>query len=255
MASRFLWLGPFLAAALVLCLAPVSAQGPIFAIVTGPSAAGVGQVSIYNVSINGGPTNSVNYTIQWYITGSDLTGGLPLPSAPSSTTGTSRTFKVNLTAPMQEQTITLVVKISSHSGETFENTSVEQPIAVVTPVILSATFRNDGSTTATNVTVRFFVDGNAVGTTMIAKIKAGQQATASFSYLPVGLQPGTHTVRIEADLDGNGVIDPARGEAFVSQLFYKGTPGLGTGWTVLIGIAVFVPVFFVTVALRRRGRP
>jgi hypothetical protein len=61
-------------------------------------------------------------------------------------------------------------------------------------------------------------------------------------------------VRVEADLDGNGVIDPAKGEAFVSEIFYRETAPLNTGWSVVIGIAVFVPVFLLTVALRRRER-
>jgi len=56
------------------------------------------------------------------------------------------------------------------------------------------------------------------------------------------------------DNDGNGAIDPSRGETVVSQLFYKGTPPLSTGWTVLIGIAVFLPVLIATIALRRRQR-
>ena len=74
------------------------------------------------------------------------------------------------------------------------------------------------------------------------------------NYLPIGMQPGTHRVRIEADLDGNGIIDSSRGEAFASDLFYRTTPGLGTGWTIAIGIAVFLPVLIATVAMRRRQR-
>jgi len=104
------------------------------------------------------------------------------------------------------------------------------------------------------VTVRFFVDNVAVGTKTVARIDSGKGATVTFNYLPVGLPPGTHSVRVEADLDGNGVIDSARGEVATSQLFYKGTPGLSTGWTVLIGIAVFLPVLLLTVAVRRRRR-
>ena len=61
-------------------------------------------------------------------------------------------------------------------------------------------------------------------------------------------------MRVEADLDGNGIIDPAKGEAVATSLFYRGTAPLSTAWTVLIGIGVFVPVMFLTVALRRRKR-
>ena len=254
MASRAWWPGFAVLTALVLSAAPASGQGPIYATITGPPAAAASTETIYNLSINGGPTSSVNYTVKWYITGSDPTGGLPIASNPRSASGTTPVFMLNLTAPSKEQTITLVVTVSALSGGTTENTTVEQAIAVVTPVVLSATFRDNGSTAAVNVTVRFFVDDRAVGTKTVARIDPGRDATVTFNYLPVGLQPGTHSVRVEADLDGNGVIDSARGEVATSQLFYKGTPGLSTGWTVLIGIAVFLPVLFLTIAVRRRGR-
>lgn len=255
MASRA-WCLAFavLTAAFVLSAAPASGQGPIYATITGPPAAAASTETIYNLSINGGPTSSVNYTVKWYITGSDTSGGVPIASNPRSASGTTPAFLLNLTAPSKEQTITLVVTVSALSGGTTENTTVEQAIAVVTPVVLSATFRDNGSTAAVNVTVRFFVDDRAVGTKTVARIDPGRAVTVTFNYLPVGLQPGTHNVRVEADLDGNGVIDSARGEVATSQLFYKGTPGLSTGWTVLIGIAVFLPVLFLTIAVRRRGR-
>ena len=255
MASRAPWLAfPVLTAALVLSMAPASGQGPIYATITGPPAAAASAATIYNLTINGGPSGSVNYTVKWYITGSDTSGGVPIQSNPRSASGATPEFKLNLTTPSKEQTITLVVTVSAASGGTTEDTTAEKAIVIVTPVVLSATFRNNGSTAAVNVTVRFFVDDVAVGTKTVSRIDPGKDATVTFNYLPVGLAQGTHGVRIEADLDGNGVIDPARGEVATSQLFYKGTPGLSTGWTVLIGIAVFLPVLLVTIAVRRRRR-
>src|SRR2546427_526131 len=118
----------------------------------------------------------------------------------------------------------------------------------------NASFQNTGTTAAVNVTVRFYVDGVLAGTEKIARLNPGAQVTETLNYLPSGLQPGTHQVRVEADLDGNGVIDPAKGEAVVSSLFYRGTAPLSTAWTVVVGIAVFLPVLLLTVALRRRQR-
>src|SRR5207249_9880705 len=111
-------------------------------------------------------------------------------------------FKLNLTAPSKEQTITLVVTVSALSGGTTENTTVEQAIVVVTPVVLSATFRDNGSTAAANVTVRFFVDDRAVGTKTVARIDPGKDAPVTFNYLPVGLQPGPDSVRLAAYFAG-----------------------------------------------------
>lgn len=238
-----------------LLLLPLgAAQGPILASLSGPSALAPGQVAAYNLTIGGGPVGRVNYTIHWYITGPAAAGALPSSSSPSTLTGNRTTFRLNVTAPAKEQTIQVVAKVSTLVGGTYENASVEKAVVVITAITLSGTFRNLAPTAALNVTVRFYVDDVLAGTKTIARIEANGQATATFPYLPIGLQPGTHQVRIEADLDGNGVIDPSRGETVVSDLFYKGTPPLSTGWTVLIGIAVFFPVLLATVAIRRRRR-
>src|SRR2546426_9470382 len=104
-ASGALWLAvSVLTAALFLSTAQASAIGPIFATISGPTAAAVSTVTIYNLSISGGPSGPVNYTVTWHITGSDITGGLPLLSNPTSASGTSPTFKLNITTPSKEQT-------------------------------------------------------------------------------------------------------------------------------------------------------
>ena len=239
-----------LAAVFALVLAPEAAQGPIFGTITGPPALAPSQVSAYNLTINGGPTGAVTYTVRWHLNG----GGLPTAASPTTTTGNRTTFTLNVTAPPTEGTVTLVVQVASLAGSTYENTTAEKAISIITPIVLSATFRNDGTTAAVNVTVRFYVDGALAGTRKIARLNPGAQVTETFAYLPSGLQPGTHQVRVEADLDGNGIIDPAKGEAVATSLFYRGTAPLSTAWTVLIGIGVFVPVMFLTVALRRRKR-
>ncbi|HWM53709.1 MAG TPA: CARDB domain-containing protein [Thermoplasmata archaeon] len=239
-----------LAAVFTLVLAPAAAQGPIFGTITGPNALAPSQVSAYNLTINGGPSGAVTYTVRWHLNG----GGLPSAASPTTTTGNRTTFTLNVTAPPTEGTVTLVVQVASLAGSTYENTTVEKAISIITPIVLSATFRNDGTTAAVNVTVRFYVDGALAGTRKIARLNPGAQVTETFNYLPSGLQPGTHQVRVEADLDGNGIIDPAKGEAVVTSLFYRGTAPLSTAWTVLIGVGVFVPVMLLTIALRRRKR-
>ena len=243
-----------LAVVVALLVAPAAAQGPIFGTITGPSALAPSQVSAYNLTIGGGPTGAVTYTISWYLTGPNVAGGLPNAAKPTTATGNRTTFRLNITAPPAEQTMSLVVRMSAAVGSTYENTTVEKSIAVLTPIVLSATFQNTGTTAALNVTVRFYVDGVLAGTEKIARLNPGAQVTETLNYLPSGLQPGTHQVRVEADLDGNGVIDPAKGEVVVSSLFYRGTAPLSTAWTVVIGIAVFLPVLLLTVALRRRQR-
>lgn len=254
MAARAALVILVLLAGLLLTGIPTAAQGPLFPSVTGPATVAVGRPVAYDLSLSGGPEGLVTYNVSWHLTGADLTNARPTPASPDRLSGTNTTFRLNVTAPSKEQAITLIVVVTATSGTTVEETTVERIITVVAPIVLGATFRNDGSTAALNVTVRFYVDDVLVGTTTIARINANGQASTTFDYLPAGLATGTHRVRIEADLDGNGKIDEANGEAVVSDLFHKGTPGLSPGIALLIGIGVFVLVFFVTVAVRRRER-
>jgi len=240
--------------ALAMATPPAAGQVPLVLALTGPASLAPGQTAAYNLTLSGGPTGAVTYTVRWHVEGPDAAGALPPASNPTSETHNATAFQLNITAPPRDTDVTLVVSVSAQVGTTSENASVEKSIVVITPILLSATFRNDGTTAAVNVTVRFYVDDGLVGSQKIARIDSHAQATASFNYLPIGMQPGTHRVRIEADLDGNGIIDSSRGEAFASDLFYRTTPGLGTGWTVAIGIAVFLPVLIATVAVRRRER-
>lgn len=246
----------FLLAFAALVSAPPAAAQEVFGEIRGgPSALSPGQIAQYNVSISGGPVGpDANYTIEFYLTGADVTGGAPTSGSPGRASGSQTLHSINVTAPQKDQTVTLVVKITAKAGSVTENATVEKPIVVVTPIVLSATFVNASPTAAVNVTVRFYVDDALVGTQTLARIDGNGQASASFSYLPANLASGTHRVRIEADIDRNGAIDPARGELVMSELFVREAAPLNTGWSLIVGVAAFVPVFLVAVALRRRNR-
>jgi CARDB len=250
--------GPSLAlvlALLALSAGSADAQPPIFATLSGPPAVGLSRIASYELNVSGGPGDPVNYSVSWYVSGPEPAGASPLAASPGKTSGTQTTFRLNITAPAREQTLTLTVLVNATAGGLTEDTTVERSIAVLTPIVLSGTFRNDGSTAAVNVTVRFYVDDVPAGTQTIARINPGAAATASLDYLPLGLSTGSHRIRIEADLDGDGTIESGRGETILSDVFYKGTPALSPGLTVLIGIGVFFPIFLVTLAVRRRNKP
>ncbi len=238
---------------LLFAIPPQADAQALFGTILGPEAVAPRRATEYNVSVAGGPVGvSVNYSLEYYLEGSDLTGASPVVSTPGRTSGNRTTFRVNVTAPDQEQTVTLVVKISASTTTETENATIQRAIIVLTPIVLSATFRNNAETAALNVLVRFYVDDAPVGTQTIARLAGGTESSVSVSWIPVGLQPGAHQVRVEADLDGDGIIDPARGEAKVSEIFIRESAQISPGWNVLIALAVFVPAFIATVALRRR---
>ena len=160
---------------LALTAVPAMGQVPLVPTLTGPSSLAPKEAAVYNLTLAGGPTGTVSYTVQWYVTGPGASGALPSQASPTTETRNTTAFRLNVTAPSGEASVTLVVKASAQLGTTYENSTVEKAISIITPIVLS-------------------------------------------------------------------------------DLFYKSTPSLGTGWTVLIGIAVFFPVFLGTVALRRRQR-
>ena len=174
---------------------------------------------------------------------------------PGTASGSQTLFRVNVTAPQRDQIVTLLAKISATDGTDTVNGTAETTIQVITPILLSATFRNSGTSAALNVTVRFYVNGALVGTSLLGRIGPGGDATASYNWLPVGLPTGSHSLRVEADLDGNGAIDPSRGEVVGTTIFYREAPPLSLGWVLGISVGVAVAAFFGTVAFRRRKRP
>ncbi len=230
--------------------------GPLVATVTGPNALTPAQAAYYNVTITGGPGSGVNYTVSYYVTGTNTTGASPLISSPGKAQGNRTRYQLNLTSPSTEQTVTLVVTVEAFSSKAgiVENTTTSFAITITQPIVLTATFHNGGTTAAVNVTVRWYVDSVLVGTSEIKQIAANGDATTTFNYLPTGLSAGEHTVTAMADLDHNGVIDPARGEVATSSLFYNQAQPPAVGWAILLGIGIFLPVFIGVVALRRRGQ-
>jgi hypothetical protein len=258
MARRLVLALAALALVVVLLAAPSprgAAQTAVAGVISGPTALGPGATAALYLNATGGPgaTTGGNFSIRYYLAGPDLTDGLPLKSAPRTATNATGTFTLNVTAPQKEQVVNLVVEVNSSFGASSEKATLSHSITVITPILLTATFANAGEAAAVNVPVRFFVDGTLVGHTNISRVEPGGTGTATLSYLPVGLQVGSHTVRVEADLNGNGVIEPDKGEVVVVDVFYKEGWQLSWSWAIVI---VLLTISITVLAVRRiRARP
>lgn len=248
----------FLAVALAAASPRGLGQTSVAGVISGPKSLAPGANAFYKLNASGGPAEggAGNYSVSYYLTGKDLTGGLPQASAPKTGTNPNGTFSLNVTAPQPEEQITLVVVLnSSIEGGAYEKTTLTYPITVVAAIVLTATFANDGPAAAVNVPVTFYVDGVLVGRTNISRIEPGATGTATLSFLPAGLAAGQHTVRVEADLNKNGVIEPDKGEVVFVDVFYKQGFQLTWPWAVLIiGIMVFITAMLILRARSRRGR-
>lgn len=242
-----------LLAALAAPLMAVEAQGPVTAVIQGPTAIAPTATRLYTVTVTGGPAeDNGTFEMQYVLEGENLQGGDP--QIARTLANREGIFSFNITAPEAEGTIQLYVRATSSGEGRNETAEARLWIDVARPIDLRATIRNNGAATALNVTVTFYVDGREVGNMTLARIEAGGSAEANVTYIPAGLAVGRHAVKVTADLDGDGVIEPDMGELLVSEFFYKSER---SNLPAILGtITVFILVVFVLVllAIRRQRR-
>lgn len=242
-----------LLAAWTLAFVPAAAQEPVVVVIQGPSAVAPGSTSTYAITVTGGPaaTNGT-YEISYVVQGDNTVGADP--TTPRLLSTSDGRFSVNITAPEVEGLVELYVRASSIGELGNESGETRFAIEVLTPIELRATLRNNGAAAAVDVEVRFYVDGKFVGNTSVLRLGPGEQTEVAVTFIPVGVGIGRHTVTVEADLDGDGVVSPERGELIASEFFYRSEDTnlpaiLGTLTVFLVAILVLV-----LLAIRRQRR-
>ncbi len=241
-----------LLASLAAFAAPTAAENPVQVVLQGPTAIAPSSVRLYAVTVTGGPAEGANgtFTIEYTLQGDNLVGADP--QIPRTLANKEGVFSFNVTAPGAEGTVTLYVKATSTLESRNVTAEGRLQIEVVSPVEFRATLRNNGAAAAVNVTVLFYLDGRLIGNATVARIDAGGTADVNLTYIPVGLAEGQHTLRITADLDGDGRFGP--GELVEESFFYKQAHSV---WPAVLGtITVFILGILVLVllAIRRQRR-
>ncbi len=239
--------------ALFAAFPPAEAQEPVTITIRGPSAIAPSSTQLYTITVAGGPAAEQQGTfhIEFVLQGDNLFGAAPLLPTPRA--NENGRFDENVTAPEVEGTVILYVKAISQ-GDVNRTAEVRYPIDVFRPIDLRATIRNNGAAAALNVTVFFFVDDLPVGNASASRIDAGGVVTVNITYIPVNLAAGRHTVRVQADLDGDGKFTPERGELLAYDFFYK-TPK--TSWPAILAtltVIFIIVLLFVLLAIRRVRR-
>jgi hypothetical protein len=232
---------------------PMAAQAGIDARIEGSEGLGPGQRFEYTVVITGleGDLNPL-YRIEAWIEGADVTGGNPLKESPFLNLSREPRLLVNVTAPPREGEITLFVRASALLGE--ENLTVTQSrrIVVLQPWTIRVPIRNSGTVEVLNAVAHFYLNGRAIGNVTVPRIPANGEANATLNYVPVGVGPGTHQLRVDVDLNGDGRIQPELGERAIFQVVYKESPPPNPLFMILGVVAGAVIGVAVLVAMRRR---
>jgi hypothetical protein len=253
MIARFL---PLLALVLLLFpVASVSAQESVAVFISGPDDLGTGETAVMTATVAGGPgENNGTWSINAFLQGADLTGAAPLEDNPLFLSSGNSTFTFNVTMPQTDQFVTLVVEGNSSKAGDFALGTATKQIRIWVPLDVTATVRNTGLIEVRNVPAFLFINERQVEETEIESLMPGESKVVRFSYLPVDLGVGTHTLEIRVDLNRDGIIDPAIGEVALRQFFTIEPEPINPVFIILGGIAAFVVALFVGGYLRRRRR-
>jgi len=227
-------------------------QNPVALSIKGPTALTPGQNGVYFVNVTGGPAEyNGTYTVKYWIESSDTTGAYPLFDNPGETSSKNNSFEVNITVPTVEGDIYVAFEVISENNTANSTVTGGISVSVLAPLILTASFSNNGQVAAVNITIRFYIDDNFIGSKVISKISPGDRGTATLNWIPVGLEAGQHTIRVEADINKDGIIDGSNGEIAVYEIFYKTGGELAVGYLVIIGIVIIFGGLILIVVYRR----
>jgi hypothetical protein len=231
-------------------------ESSVRAYVFGPTLVATTSVSSFNVTVVGGPgEEGGNYSISAYLEGSNLTGALPQRSSPHQDTSVNGTFKFNITAPRNAQTVTLIVNATSTIEREIETVEIEYEIDVVKPITISSKISNTGNYRLDNLFVRFHVDGNLVGNQTVETLAAGATTSVSYDWLTQSIRPGRHEVMITVDMNNDGVIRELDGDLVIIQSFYMEYGEIHPAIIVVFGVlmAIVILILFRTVMKKRKG--
>ncbi len=233
----------------------VDAQNPVALSVEGPRAFTPGQQGSYFVNVTGGPAeHNGTYKLKYWIEGPDTTGAEPLVGAPGTASSSNNTFLVNVTAPSVETEFLFIIEATSENNTLNSSARETITVNVLGPLVLTASFSNSGGAVAVNVTVRFYIDEEFIGSRVINRINPGERGTATLNWIPVGLQPGQHTIIVEADIDKDGSIDPSKGEVVTWDIFFRTGGELATGYLIILGVLIVLIGIVLLMAIRRRRK-
>lgn len=238
---------------LLLCTMPDlqadTQYNPLYAQIDGPQVVATGSVTMYTLTMIGGPAEMGmgNYSYKATLTGDgDTTGAFFLPSTVQPTS--RNTFNINLTAPAQAQALTLTIECRSANITKTVSTTISFRVEVVDPVVLTATIRNTGEVAALGVPIslQIFQDGQWREFYRASiDLSAGGSYQFRYNWTALDLQPGEHRVRMVLDPNQRIVTFEGGGSVYETTIYYK-MPGYGwvntLMWTLLavLGVTIFL---------------
>ena len=228
--------------------APADAYAPVNAHLDGPLVVTTSSVTMYELTMIGGPAEegAGNYSYKATLSGDgDTYGAFFVPGTVEPTT--KNTFAINLTAPAVPQTLTIDINCTSTGGGVTLWTKVHYKVVVVDPVVLQTTIENTGNVSATGIplSLQIYEDGRWVefyNTTL--DLAAGASYDFRYNWTALGLEAGEHQIRMLLDPDNDIVTFEGGASVYETTIYYK-MPGYGWVnsllWVLvaLLGVTIF----------------
>ncbi|HUT28131.1 MAG TPA: CARDB domain-containing protein [Methanomassiliicoccales archaeon] len=232
-----------------------TATSPLYAHLDGPMTVTVGANAHYVLTMVGGPAEAGdgNYSWKAELNGENTYNSFLLPNSGGPIT--SGVVSINLTAPEVPQTLTITINCTSANTVETVTTSIEYKVLVVEPVVLSATIRNTGNVSVTDVplVLQIYQDGGWVqfyNTSL--SLEAGGSYAFLYNWTALDLKSGEHKVRMLLD-PNNQIVTFEGGSAVYETTIYYKMSGYG-GVNSLLWVLVIL-LGFVTFMVWRRPNP
>lgn len=229
---------------------------PLYASLDGPLMVAAGSVTQYTLTMIGGPggEGAGNYSYMATLTGDGETAGRAISPVTGGPKATGEFF-LNLTAPSVPQTVTIAVDCTSSASGKASTAKVMMNVVVVEPIVLTASLRNTGNVSATDIPISLQVlkDGEWMefhSTTV--DLAAGASYAFKYNWTATDLDAGEHRVRMVLDPSSHIVTFEGGDSIYETTIYYKVS---GYGWMNTL-LWVLVAVLGVTVFLiwRRPNR-
>lgn len=240
----------------VMQAAPAAAYSDISIDLTYQNWGGAGQVVACTLRVQGGPAYDLggNYTYKAEVVADNDTGS---SVSPATATNQAGLFRFNVTLPKEGgQTITLKLNVTSkHTSAESTYKVKEYEIAVIQPIVVTATVYNRGDVDVEEATARFYADGELIGS-QVFSVAAGKSVTLTHNWTSKAISDGKHTITVTVD-DTNGIAEFSDGNNVMTMDIYVGDQGNALGAVLTIGViimSVLVALTFMAKPVRRSGK-
>jgi len=223
-------------------------------LIAGPETIGVNGTLEYTINLVGGPAEGIVNGLWEYEASLELENetGSAAVSPEKLGNSTVNLFKVNVTAPALEQTMTLVVTGHSIYGNDSAEATGRYEIRVIKPVVLRARVSNNGKVAVSDVPVAFYAGGEEIARTTTS-LEPGESKVVEVNW--TGFQSGEYTVEVRIDPEGKFFNSNVEAST-LSEQYYVGEKSNIMVWIFgIILLAVGFLTFTMVMNARRPQRP